>query len=312
MSDAVLEVQGLQLAIGTVPVVEDLCLTVARGQTLGIVGESGCGKSLTALAILGLLQAPVRRTAGAIRFHGEDLATALPERLRQIRGNRIAMIFQEPATALNPVFTIGRQIAEVLQLHRGMSGHQARIEIETVLAQVQLPDPAAQIDRYPHQLSGGQRQRAMIAMALACQPDVLLADEPTTALDVTVQAEILALLQDVQASTGTAIVLITHDLAVVSGTCDEVAVMYAGRIVEYRPAAELFAHPRHRYTRALIDSSPARTAPGALLPSIPGQVPRPGARPPGCAFAARCAAASERCRRDRPELTHGVACWHPA
>jgi oligopeptide/dipeptide ABC transporter ATP-binding protein len=311
MTEALLEVDALSLAIGAIPVVEDVGFRLAAGETMGLVGESGCGKSLTALALIRLLQPPVRITAGKIRFEGEDLAAASDARLRQIRGNRIGMIFQEPATALNPVFTIGDQIAEVLRLHRGADRRQARDRAVDLLELVALPAPASQVDRYPHQLSGGQRQRVMIAMALACEPALLIADEPTTALDVTVQADILLLLSRLQTRLGTATVLITHDLGVVAETCAHVAVMYAGRIVEAAPTAALFAHPRHRYTRALIDTIPAHTPPGRELPFIAGMVPRPGFRPPGCAFAERCTAALERCRVEAPPLVNGVACWNP-
>jgi peptide/nickel transport system ATP-binding protein len=291
-----LEIRNLVTAFhtpaGRVPAVDGVSLTVERGTTLGLVGESGCGKSVTAMSVLGLVAAPGVVESGEILLDGPggsiDLV-GLPEpRLRGIRGGRIGMIFQEPMTSLNPVFTIGDQVAEAVMLHRGAGRATARARALEMLRLVRIADPEQRLDEYPHQLSGGMRQRVMIAMALACEPDLVIADEPTTALDVTIQAQILELLADLRRRLGTAILLITHDLGVVAETCDEVAVMYAGRIVERAPAAELFAHPRHPYTIGLLA---ARPRPGGRDPlvTIPGAVPHPQAFPAGCRFHPRCA-----------------------
>jgi oligopeptide/dipeptide ABC transporter ATP-binding protein len=282
---------------------------------LALVGESGCGKSVTALAIMRLLAPAIRRTAGAIRFDGTDLAGLDDEAMRRLRGHRIGMIFQEPMTSLNPVFTIGEQIAEPLRLHLALSAKQALARAAELLDLVGMPTPTRQLARYPHQLSGGQRQRVMIAAALACEPRLLIADEPTTALDVTVQAQILALIDRLRRQLDMACLLITHDLGVVAEYCDRAAVMYAGRIVETGPAAQVFATPRHRYTNALVRTMPSRNPPGETLPAIQGQVPPPGARGQGCTFTPRCAAPVERCPIDRPALEgtpHPAACWNPA
>ncbi len=312
----VLSIAGLTIRLGADAIVEDLSLDVRAGEMLGLVGESGCGKSVTALSIMRLLaEPPMRVAAGAIGFGGQDLLALPEDRLRRIRGNDIAMIFQEPMTSLNPVYTVGDQIAEALLLHRDLSRRAALAEAETLLARVGIPAPRGALGRYPHQMSGGQRQRVMIAMALACGPKLLVADEPTTALDVTVQAQILDLLDDLRRETGMAVVLITHDLGVVAQYCDRVAVMYGGRIVEEAPAARLFEQPRHRYTEALLRTIPAANPPGADLPAIPGSVPQPGQRPPGCAFHPRCPAALPRCSAEAPEITappHRFACWNPA
>jgi oligopeptide/dipeptide ABC transporter ATP-binding protein len=271
----------------SLPAVDQVSFTVGAGETLGLVGESGSGKSVTALSILRLVQPPGRIASGRIRFRGRDLV-GLPEReMRPLRGAGIALVFQEPMTALNPVFTIGSQLEETLAVHGRASGADARRQAEELLAAVRMPAPARHLDEYPHQLSGGLRQRALIAMALACRPALLIADEPTTALDVTVQAEILDLLREMKGRFGLSLLLITHDLGVIAETADRVAVMYAGRIVEEAPVADLFHDPKHPYTRALLASVPDGR-PGTPLKAIRGAVPSLGALPPGCAFAPRC------------------------
>ena len=313
MTPPVLQVEGLTLAVGGAALVEDVSFVIAPGEMLALVGESGCGKSVTALAIMRLLAPAIRRTEGSIRMDGTELSTLDDEAMRRLRGNRMAMIFQEPMTSLNPVFTVGEQIAEVLRLHRGLSNRAALVRAAELLDLVGLPTPVRQLARYPHQMSGGQRQRVMIAIALACEPRLLVADEPTTALDVTVQAQILALIDRLRRQLEMACLLITHDLGVVAEYCDRAAVMYAGRIVETGPAAEVFARPLHRYTSALVRTMPARNPPGEVLPAIAGQVPPPGARGAGCSFAPRCAAPVVACAA-RPALdggVHAVACWNP-
>ena len=315
MTDAVLTVDDLSINAGALPLVEGVSFHIARGEMLGLLGESGCGKTMTALSIMRLLADPVKITGGRILFGGADLAQAAPAELRRLRGNRIAMIFQEPMTSLNPVFSIGEQIAETLQLHRKLSRAAARDRAAELLALVGIPAAREALGRFPHNLSGGQRQRVMIAMALACEPDLLIADEPTTALDVTVQAQILALIDDLRKRLGMACLLITHDLGVIAEVCDRAAVMYAGRIVEEGPVEALYARPRHRYTRALLDTRPASNVAGARLPTISGMVPPPGSRGAGCAFAPRCAAPVEPCAHARPALgggAHSAACWNPA
>ena len=315
MTAPVLSIENLSIAVGDRVLAEDVSLSIGAGEMVGLVGESGCGKSVTALSVMRLLPPPVRISAGRIVIDGTDVLSLRDAPLRALRGDRVAMIFQEPMTALNPVFTVGDQIAEVLEIHRGLD-HAAALDRATdLLGRVGLPSPRAQLGRYPHQMSGGQRQRVMIAMALACEPRLLIADEPTTALDVTVQAQILGLIDRLRRDLGMACLLITHDLGVVSEVCDRAAVMYAGRIVEEAPVGDLFAAPRHRYTRALLDTMPAMNPPGARLPSIGGMVPPPGKRGTGCAFAPRCAAPIEACAQ-RPPLTgadrHRAACWNPA
>ncbi len=313
---ALLEIDGLTVTMRGRAVVADVSLEIAPGEMLGLVGESGCGKTVTALSVMRLIPMPPGRIAGGrISFEGQDLAALGDAALRAVRGDRIGMIFQEPMTSLNPVFTIGNQIAEVLRIHRAQGRAAALRRAAELLDLVGLPAAASQLQRYPHQLSGGQRQRVMIAMALACAPKLLIADEPTTALDVTVQAQILELIAKLRRELGMAVLLITHDLGVVAEFCDRVAVMYAGRIVEEAPAARLFAQPRHRYTEALLRTIPATNPPGVRLPAIQGTVPAPGAWPAGCAFAPRCATPVARCAKDLPALAgtgERVRCWNPA
>jgi peptide/nickel transport system ATP-binding protein len=324
-SGPLLSVENLSVSLalphGIMPVLRDLSFTVQRGETLCLVGESGCGKSITALALLRLLPKGIGRiAAGRILFEGTDLAALDEPAMRRIRGNRIAMIFQEPMTSLNPVLTIGRQIGEVLRLHQGLTRHEADQKTIRLLERVRIPDAPRRLGQYPHQLSGGMRQRVMIAMALACSPQVLIADEPTTALDVTIQAQILALLDEIRAETGAAVIMITHDLGVVAEVADRVVVLYAGRAVEQAGVGALFAHPRHPYTRGLMGSVPhmALHRGGqqvARLQEIRGTVPSPFDMPPGCAFAPRCALADDACSVV-PALQdsggHAVACWHAA
>ena len=282
--------------------VDGVDLTVARGATLGLVGESGCGKSVTSLAVMGLLPKDSAEVTGRVRFDGIDLG-ALPDRqLRDLRGDRLAMIFQEPMTSLNPSYTVGEQITEVLVRHRGLSGDEARKRAIALLDEVRIPSPGERVDDYPHKLSGGMRQRAMIAMALACGPELLIADEPTTALDVTIQAQILDLLRELKENIGAAIILITHDLGVVAEVCDEVAVMYAGQIVERAPVAVLFERPQHPYTVGLIGSIPRLDRRVDHLATIEGAVPNMAAPPAGCRFAPRCPFALDACRAAPPPL----------
>ncbi len=304
---ALLEVRDLRVRFethhGTVRAVDGVDLTLEPGETLGLVGESGSGKSVTNLALLGLIPSPPGVVEGSVRFAGEELLGRSDEQLRRIRGNRMAMIFQDPMTSLNPLLTVGRQLTEVLELHRGLGRRAARARCAAALGEVGIPSPEERLDQYPHELSGGMRQRVMIAMGLLCEPALLLADEPTTALDVTIQAQILELMQEVQRRHGTAIVLVTHDLGVVAGMADRVAVMYAGRLVEKGPTGPLFAAPGHPYTRGLLDSVPRlEGAAGEALTSIPGSPPDLAALPPGCAFAPRCSEALDSCRAERPAL----------
>ncbi|HEX5758323.1 MAG TPA: ABC transporter ATP-binding protein [Thermoanaerobaculia bacterium] len=293
-SAPLLRVEGLTIDFpageGRVAVVRDVSLAVGRRELVGLVGESGSGKSLTALALLKLVPPPGRIAAGRVLLEGEDVLALSEPRLRRVRGRRIAMVFQEPATALNPVYSIGFQVAEAVRAHRPLSRRAAREEAVRLLDLVALPDPRRRLADYPHQLSGGQRQRVMIAMALAAGPDLLLADEPTTALDVTVQAQILELLERLRQELGLSVLLITHDLAVVAETCERVIVMYCGEVVEEAAVGDLFARPAHPYTRALLAALPRLGAPAARgrLPAVPGQVPDPANRPSGCAFHPRC------------------------
>jgi peptide/nickel transport system ATP-binding protein len=282
--------------------VDSVDLSVANGATLGLVGESGCGKSVTSLAIMGLLPKQSAEISGAIRFDGFDLLKTSDQTLRDLRGNRLAMIFQEPMTSLNPSFTIGDQIVETILRHRGGSRKSARERAIDLLRRVHIPSPERRIDEYPHKLSGGMRQRVMIAMALACDPRLLIADEPTTALDVTLQAQILELMRELKAASGAAIILITHDLGVVAEVCDEVAVMYAGEIVERAPVDELFSAPQHPYTVGLLGSIPRLDHRADQLATIEGMVPNMAQPPAGCRFAARCPFVLEACTKGPPPL----------
>jgi peptide/nickel transport system ATP-binding protein len=282
--------------------VDSVDLSVADGATLGLVGESGCGKSVTSLAIMGLLSKQSAEVTGSIRFDGVDLLEAGDETLRDLRGNRLAMIFQEPMTSLNPSFTIGDQIIETILRHRGGSRRAARERAIELLRRVHIPSPDKRIDEYPHRLSGGMRQRVMIAMALACDPRLLIADEPTTALDVTLQAQILELMRELRSESGAAIILITHDLGVVAEVCDEVAVMYAGEIVERAPVDDLFANPQHPYTVGLLGSIPRLDRRTSHLATIEGMVPNMATPPAGCRFAARCPFVEDACTRSPPPL----------
>jgi peptide/nickel transport system ATP-binding protein len=306
-SAALLQIEDLKVIFrgdrgGATHAVDGLDLTIRSGQTLGLVGESGCGKTVTALAIMGLLPKASAEVSGRIHFDGAELLS-LPERdMRGLRGDRLAMIFQEPMTSLNPSFSIGEQIAESLIHHRGLSRAEARARTIELLRLVKIPSPEQRVDDYPHRLSGGMRQRAMIALALACDPELLIADEPTTALDVTIQAQILALLRDLKASTGVAIILITHDLGVVAEICDHVAVMYAGEIVEYAPVDALFASPQHPYTIGLLGSIPRLDAKAEELVAIQGMVPSMAELRAGCRFAPRCPFVRERCTQSSPPL----------
>jgi oligopeptide/dipeptide ABC transporter ATP-binding protein len=319
-----LEVRGLQTSFhtrdGIVRAVSGIDFHVDRGEILGLVGESGCGKTVSALSILGLVAPPGRVEAGQILFDGTDLLTLAPDKLRDLRGEQISMIFQQPQSSLNPVYDVGRQISEVLEIHKGMKKRSARARAAELLRMVGIPDPERRLEAFPHSLSGGMAQRVMIAMALACEPELLIADEPTTALDVTIQAQILDLMRALQADTGTAIILITHDLGVVAEMCDRVAVMYAGEIVEQADTATLFADPKHPYTRGLIGSVPTLGQVQEELTTIPGSVPNLIDLPVACRFAPRClprvAQDVPHCETEHPELRpvgtftgHDVRCW---
>jgi oligopeptide transport system ATP-binding protein len=286
---------------GLVYAVNGLNFELDRGQTLGIVGESGSGKSQTVLAMMGLL-AKNGQASGQVLYQDRDLLTMPASELNKVRGNRVAMIFQDPMTSLNPYLTVERQMTEVLELHKGMSRKQATTRAIQLLEAVKIPDAARRIRMYPHEFSGGMRQRVMIAMALLCEPEVLVADEPTTALDVTVQAQILALLRELQRDFGTAIVLITHDLGVVAGICDQVMVMYGGRVMEYGPARDIFYHPSHPYTTGLLGALPRLDSEATELVSIPGNPPNMNNLPKGCPFSPRCANALPHCATDLPPL----------
>ncbi|MCO5144157.1 MAG: ABC transporter ATP-binding protein [Oligoflexia bacterium] len=322
-TNPVLEVQNLQTAFkvegGEVVAVDDVSFSVRPGETLGIVGESGCGKSVTSLSIMRLIPNPPGRIkSGKILYNGKNLVDASNSEMRKIRGNEISMIFQEPMTSLNPVFTIGNQIMESIILHQKLSKKEARVKAIDMLRLVGIPAPEKRVDDYPHQLSGGMRQRVMIAMALSCNPNVLIADEPTTALDVTIQAQILELMKDLRKKLNMAVILITHDLGVVAETCDNVLVMYAGKVVEKGTAEDIFYRPTHPYTNGLLNSLPSRNkeANQGRLQTIPGMVPALSNLPKGCRFQDRCNRVQTKCREQEPSLetiqaSHAAACFNP-
>ena len=314
----ILEVKDLKTYFftdkGTVKAVDGVSYTLKEGQTLGIVGESGCGKSVNAMSILNLIEKPGKIVEGSIKFNGEELVGISQKKMREYRGNDISMIFQEPMTSLNPVFRVGMQISESLVLHQHMTKAEARKKSIDLLNLVGIPRAEKVVDDYPHQLSGGMRQRVMIAMALACDPKILIADEPTTALDVTIQAQILSLMNDLQRETNTSIMLITHDLGVVAQVADHILVMYSGKIVESAPVKELFENPKHPYTQGLLASIPNLEDDRERLSSIEGVVPNPINLPEGCYFAPRCKYAMDRCRREQPPQyiineEHTTACF---
>ncbi|MBI3651952.1 MAG: ABC transporter ATP-binding protein [Acidobacteria bacterium] len=314
---ALLEIKDLRVYFhtedGILKAVDGVSLQMKKGETLGLVGESGCGKSVTAYAILQLLPTPpARYEGGEILFCGENLLAKNESQLRSLRGNRLAMIFQEPMSSLNPIMTIGKQITEAIFEHQKKSKSEAREIAVEMLRRVRIPSPETRFNEYPHQLSGGMKQRAMIAMALICKPQLLIADEPTTALDVTIQAQILEVLKELQHEFAMSVLLITHDLGVVAETCDQVAVMYAGKIVEYATVNELFENPKHPYTHGLFRSLPNLSARQATLEAIPGAVPNPLDFPTGCRFRTRCPLAQDLCKQEPPlgELApqHFVAC----
>jgi peptide/nickel transport system ATP-binding protein len=314
VADPLVSIRDLRVAFHGLPALRGIDLDVAQGEAVGLVGESGCGKSVTWLAALGLLPNTATVT-GSVRLGDRELLAAAPATLDRVRGGRVAMIFQDPASALNPVKRVGVQVAEALALHRGMQGGTADAEVLRLFDQVGIPDARRRVHIYPHEMSGGQNQRVMIAMALAGQPELLVADEPTTALDATIQAQILDLLRRLQQETGMALVLISHDLGVVAEMCRRVCVMYAGRIVEQAPSDELFANPRHPYTRGLLAALPDMIGPRRRLEAIPGGVPEPWNMPPGCAFAPRCAHATAACDAGMPSFApvghaHEAACIH--
>jgi peptide/nickel transport system ATP-binding protein len=316
---ALLEVRGLRTHFaserGEVRAVDGIDFSLQRGRTLGIVGESGCGKSVTALSIMGLVPQPPGRIAGGeVLFEGEDLLKAPAQRLRDLRGDRLSMIFQEPMSSLNPAFTVGEQIGEAILRHRNASRTEAANQAVEMLRKVRIPSPEARAGEYPHQLSGGMRQRVMIAMALACNPKLLIADEPTTALDVTIQAQILELMRALRAELGTAIMLITHDLGVIAELADDVLVMYAGKVIERCAVPRLFAEPQHPYTVGLLGSIPRLDLEQERLSAIEGFVPDAAAMPEGCRFHPRCPFSVDKCRREEPRLQqvadgHFTACW---
>lgn len=314
-SMALLEIDNLSIAVyaesGWLPVVEEFSVKLPTNHTLGIVGESGCGKSLTAMAVMGLLEGTqVRVTGGRIIFDGVNLLALAANERRKIMGNQMAMIFQEPMTSLNPVYRVGDQVVEVLRQHRRISLSQALSRAVELLSMVKMPNPEQTVRSYPHQLSGGQRQRVMIAMALACDPSLIIADEPTTALDVTVQKEVLDLMSDLQNRTGTSIILISHDLGVIAETCDEVAVMYRGKVIESAMTNELFSNIQHPYTAGLLRSIPSIVSDVEWLEAIPGRVPTLQEFVPGCAFHPRCAHVRTECTTSSPDLSSSGADHH--
>ena len=306
-----LNIKNLRVQFGNFPAVDGVDLSLDKGELLGIVGESGSGKSVTMLALMGLIDAPGRVTADAIEFQGRDLLKLSPRERRALIGRDVAMVFQDALTSLNPSYTVGAQIAEVLKAHLNLSGAAAKKRVVELLEQVEIPDAANRANAYPHQLSGGMNQRVMIAMAIACGPKLLIADEPTTALDVTIQAQIMALLLKLQREQGMGLIMITHDLAVVAEMAQRVAVMYAGQIVETGPVPDLFDAPRHPYTNALLAAIPEHNKGATRLSALPGIVPGALDRPTGCLLSPRCPRVHESCRIERPALEHGVRCFFP-
>jgi peptide/nickel transport system ATP-binding protein len=317
MTAPLLEVDHLRVEFptrrGTLLALDDVSFTIAPGEILGVVGESGAGKSLTGAAIIGLLEPPGRVAGGQIRLAGQRIDHLDADAMRKIRGRRIGAIFQDPLTSLNPLYTIGRQLTETIQVHLALDGAAARQRAIELLQATGIPAAEQRIDQYPHQFSGGMRQRVVIALALAAQPELIVADEPTTALDVSIQAQIIALLRQITKDQGAAVMLVTHDMGVIAETCDRVAVMYAGRIVEIGPVAEVIHHPAHPYTAGLMGSIPSMEVERERLMQIDGAMPRLNAIPTGCAFNPRCPQAHERCRRERPNLMDAgatrAACW---
>src|SRR5690625_2221426 len=316
--EVILEIKDLRTSFFTdeieIKAVNGVSLRLPKGKTLGIVGESGSGKSITALSILQLLDRPGKIVGGEILFKGKDLTKLRGREIRKVRGNEISMIFQEPMTSLNPVYTIGQQISEALKIHEGLEKDAQKKRSIELLELVGIPSPKARFKQYPHELSGGMRQRVMIAMALACNPDLLIADEPTTALDVTIQAQILELIKELQKNFGMSVIMITHDLGVVAETCDYVAVMYAGQVVEFQEIKQLFRNPKHPYTVGLMKSIPRHDTDVDELEQIRGVVPNPSQLLKGCAFAPRCPFATELCQEEAPELIFQdedseVRCW---
>ncbi|MEM7441735.1 MAG: oligopeptide/dipeptide ABC transporter ATP-binding protein [Pseudomonadota bacterium] len=312
---ALLEAQNLTVRFGSFHAVSGSSFTIDQGEVLGIVGESGSGKSVSMLALMGLIPFPGEVTADRLAFDGHDILTMRPRKRREITGKDVAMIFQEPMTSLNPCFTVGFQLVEALRVHQGGRRRELREQAIALLDEVGIPDPKKRIGNFPHQMSGGMNQRVMIAMAIACRPKLLIADEPTTALDVTIQAQILDLLLRLQQDQGMALILITHDMGVVAETAQRVNVMYAGELVEERNVEQLFSNPRHPYTSALLEALPERAAGRKRLPTIPGVVPGPFDRPHGCLFNPRCSRADAECHVGHPQLTDDsngrVRCFHP-
>ena len=307
---------GIHSPMGKVQAVRDVSLALRPGEVLAIVGESGCGKSMTSLCIMQLLNSPPAVINGSIKLRGRELLALTDKQMQLIRGNKISMIFQEPMTSLNPVFTIGDQLCETFMLHQGLSRKEAMKKAVELLEMVKIPEPQQRVKEYPHQLSGGMRQRVMIAMALACRPELLIADEPTTALDVTIQAQVLDLMRELQKEMGTAIAFITHDLGVVSEMCDRVIVLYCGEMMEEASVDEIFENPKHPYTEGLMATLPKFDQPGHLA-TIPGTVPPSGKYPKGCVFAPRCQYATEQCHGCKPPVTdlgngHKVRCFRYA
>ena len=318
MEDTILEVENLRTSFatdaGSVQSVRGITFHVGKGESLGIVGESGCGKSVTMLSIMGLLEDNASRQANALLFDGEDLLKKSPREMRKIQGNRIGMIFQDPMTSLNPLFTVGEQIRGPLMRHQKLSRKEAEKKALVMLEAVGLPSPERRLKQYPHELSGGMRQRVMIAIAMCCKPELLIADEPTTALDVTIQAQILDLMNNLKKEIGTSILFITHDLGVVAEVCDDVVVMYSGRVVEKGDVRSIFASPSHPYTKGLLASIPKLGECAEELESIPGNVPNPKYMPQGCKFAPRCSCAFDKCREEEPGFYdvgegHMSRCW---